>query len=145
MKNSARHLFRRHSRKRAAILELFRSSETHPGALSIYEQLKPELQDLSLGTVYRNIKILIEEGELASIGVINGEERFDGEPEPHSHTVCTRCGTIRDLPEKTETELSAHFPKEIPGFIIEIRNTMFYGLCIRCKSDGCVETTALGR
>ena len=127
---------RKHSRKRDAILELIhgcRSSKIHPTAQWIYEQLKPQLPDLSLGTVYRNIKVLLEEGVLASVGVINGEERFDGEPKPHSHAVCTRCGMVMDLPAKEK-------PALIPGFTIDIRNTIFYGLC-----SGCKETAALGR
>ena len=147
---------RKHSRKRDAILELIRSSKTHPSAQWVYKQLKPRFPDLSQGTVYRNIKVLFEEGELVSAGVINGEEHFDGEPLPHSHAVCKSCGMIIDIPAKTgtsarranasvdsknrgstpEMEIFAHFSVIIPGFTIDIRNTVFYGLCNGCKSAG---------
>ena len=130
---------RRCSKKRDAVRELIRSSKSHPTAQWVYEQLKPRFPDLSLGTVYRNIKVLLEEGELASAGVTSGEERFDGEPRPHPHAICKRCGLIKDLPE-----IQTNFPL-IPDFSIDLRNTVFYGLCYRCNNTGSRETTALGR
>ncbi|MDR0313505.1 MAG: transcriptional repressor [Treponema sp.] len=122
-------MYRRHSKKREAILELYRRGTSHPGAQWIYEQLKPIFPALSMGTVYRNIRILIDEGVLASVGVINGEERFDGEPLPHAHAVCTCCGTIVDLPDRMEA-------LTVPGFVVDIRNTVLYGLCSECKTKG---------
>ena len=137
--------YRRHSKKRDAIQELIRSSELHPSAQWVHKQLKPRHPDLSLGTVYRNIKILLEKGALASAGVVNGEERFDGKLQPHPHAVCKCCGLIIDL-----QELNHDFGLAIPGFEIDMRNTVFYGLCAGCISAGCMsaeykETTALGR
>ena len=127
---------RRQSKNRNAILELVRASKTHPTARWVYEELKPRLPCLSLGTVYRNLKIMLEEGIISSTGVINGEECFDGVSTPHLHAVCTVCGTIRDLPEKTETEIYACFYVKIPDFAIDIRSTVFYGLCNSCESGG---------
>ena len=125
---------RRQSKNRDAILQLLQSTKVPPGAHWVYEHLKTRFPDLSLGTVYRNLRILTDEGTLSSKGVINGEERFDGIITPHSHAVCTRCGTIMDLPEKTGTELARHLPVEIPGFSIDTRNTVFFGLCDECNS-----------
>ena len=127
---------RRQSKKRDAILELIRSSKTHPKAQWVYEQLKDQFPDLSLGTVYRNIKILTGEGALASLGVVQGEERFDGIPSPHSHVICVRCGRIADLEDTVSFSLSSSFPKEINGYTIDLRKTVFYGLCGGCKSHG---------
>ena len=132
---------RRRSTKRNAILELIRSTKTHPGAQWVYDKLKPQYPDLSLGTVYRNIKILVAEGELASAGVLVGEEHFDGVPEPHSHAICTRCRQITDLDEAISPAIADSFPKKNSGFVIDIRKTVFYGLCNNCFR----ETAALGR
>ena len=124
------------------MLELIRSSRVHPSALWVYQQLKPEFQDLSLGTVYRNLKVLIEEGELASAGVVHGEERFDGEPSPHPHAVCKRCGRIHDLASPVVDTFagSCKLSNALTGFVIDSRNTVFYGLCTECE-----KTTTLGR
>jgi len=135
---------RRQSRKRDAILNLIRSSKNHPGAQWVYGFLKSEFPDLSLGTVYRNIKVLIEEGSLASIGVIHGEERFDGDLQPHAHAICTGCGMILDLP-------AYNWQAEIPDHGIEIQKVVFYGICDGCKSGrlysagSSKETAAFGR
>ena len=132
---------RKHSKKRDAILELIRSTGTHPGAQWVYDQLKPAIPDLSLGTVYRNIAVFREEGLLESVGVVLGEERFDADTSPHPHAVCTRCGKVVDLSREIQSELNRNFSVEIPDFTIDKRNTVFYGLCRECST----ETAALGR
>ena len=131
---------KRHSKKREAILELIRSTKIHPGAQWVYDRLKPEFPDLSLGTVYRNISIFRQEGLLAFVGVVNGEERFDGTAESHPHVCCTACGVIADLDGTKFQETLTRLPIEIPGFSIDVRNTVFYGICAKC-----LETTAMGR
>ena len=124
---------RRQSKKRDAILELIRSSPSHPGAQWVYDKLKSEYPDLSLGTVYRNINLFKKEGLLSFLGVVNGEERFDGRAAPHPHICCTGCGIIADLDEAVSAMMFRHFPGEIPGFAIDARNTVFYGSCDKCK------------
>ena len=123
---------KRYSKKRDAILELIRSTEIHPSAQWIYEELKPKIPDLSLGTVYRNISSFLREGSVASVGVINGEERFDGRIEPHAHCVCIRCGKVHDLPPLDIEALSALIPEKA-GFSLDLRKTVFYGLCPNCR------------
>jgi Fur family peroxide stress response transcriptional regulator len=126
---------RKHSKKRDAILNLIQSTTVHPGARWVYERLKPAIPDLSLGTVYRNLNIFTEEGTALSLGVVGGEERFDGVTRPHPHLVCTRCGRVADLPCRAEGE-SAGAPAEAEhaGFLVDYRRTVFYGLCGECRN-----------
>ena len=81
------------SRKRDAILACVCSTDTHPTAEWVYTQLKPDIPDLSLGTVYRNLAMFRREGIIGSAGVVNGLERYDRNPLPHAHFVCTQCRT----------------------------------------------------
>ena len=67
----------KHFRKRDAILACLRSTTEHPSAEWIYAQLKPEIPDLSLGTVYRNLRLFLQEGLIISVGTVDGLERFD--------------------------------------------------------------------
>jgi Fur family peroxide stress response transcriptional regulator len=133
---------RKHSKKRDAILRVIRSTTSHPGAQWIYDQLKPSIPDLSLGTVYRNINIFREEGKVASLGVVQGEERFDGRVSPHPHLVCSRCGRVLDLPcpapeaLKLIAETRAEEGGTVPDFTIDYRKTVFYGLCKKCGEAG---------
>jgi Fur family peroxide stress response transcriptional regulator len=135
---------RRHSKKREAILRIIRSTTAHPGAQWVYDQLKPSIPDLSLGTVYRNINLFREAGDLISVGVVAGEERFDGRVIPHPHLVCDCCGRVEDLPSPADEKLIREAaPSAAPqGFTIDYRRTVFYGLCAACAAPGLADRTA---
>jgi Fur family peroxide stress response transcriptional regulator len=133
---------RRYSEKREAIVELMRSTKTHPAAQWVYERMRHKYPDISLGTVYRNINLLKKEGALASVGVVNGEERFDGEPRPHQHAVCKGCGCIFDLGGFDGADTAGQFVpqalapamfQQIPGFVVDLSSTIFSGLCSDCN------------
>jgi Fur family peroxide stress response transcriptional regulator len=128
---------RKHSNKRDAILQVIRSTASHPGAQWIYDKLKPLIPNLSLGTVYRNINLFRHEGLVVSVGVVGGEERFDGVVKPHPHLVCSRCGRVMDLPCP---DPAMEERRETGGFTVDYRKTVFYGLCADCVSSG--KTTA---
>ncbi|MDR1858391.1 MAG: transcriptional repressor [Treponema sp.] len=126
---------RKHSKKRDAVLQAILSTKTHPGASWVYRRLKPHIPGLSLGTVYRNISVLREEGAVISVGVVDGEERFDGRKASHPHFVCERCGCVKDFTKKAESAISSKISIEIPGFVIDNRKTVFYGLCKTCAGS----------
>jgi Fur family peroxide stress response transcriptional regulator len=123
---------KKHSKKRDEILSLIRSTASHPSARWVYEQLKPAFPRLSLGTVYRNIKAFREEGELVSVGVVQGEERFDGRVQPHPHFICSRCGAIIDI-EGAMDETQGVSAVLAPDLDVDHRKTVFYGLCGDCR------------
>lgn len=104
----------RYSKKREAILAAIQSTSCHPSAEWVYQTLKPDHPNLSLGTVYRNLSFFQDSGYIQCVGVVKGHERYDGTVTPHSHFVCSGCGTVIDLPEikldgnMAET-ISAHY------------------------------------
>lgn len=122
---------RKHSRKRNAILDCIRSTNTHPTADWIYAQLKPGIPDLSLGTVYRNLATFKAEGVIASVGTVGGMERYDRCVEPHPHFICTHCGAVLDVEGiEAPQELAA---KVQCGSVRDCVLT-FYGICNQCVS-----------
>ncbi|MDR2433933.1 MAG: transcriptional repressor [Treponema sp.] len=132
---------RKHSKQREAILQMILSSRSHPSARWVYEHVKPAIPGLSLGTVYRNISVLMEEGLVVSRGVVEREERFDGVVTSHPHLICTCCGGIFDLPGDIPLDFSwvsielPDWKEREPGsgaFLINHQKTHFYGLCSRC-------------
>jgi Fur family peroxide stress response transcriptional regulator len=128
---------RKYSKKREAILKVIQSTTSHPSANWIYEQLKPLIPGLSLGTVYRNINLFLEEGSVVSLGVVDGEERFDGTVTPHPHIICSRCGAVFDFPDgisslHTPSLITSKGEADVGGFRIDYRKTVFYGICAHC-------------
>ncbi len=124
----------KHFRKRDAILACLRSTTTHPSADWVFAQLKPEIPDLSLGTVYRNLAYFKETGDIISVGTVNGVERFDGNPVPHVHFICSECGTVLDLPGiEVPPELTASVEQQSGGTVHSCCLT-FTGRCAHCPS-----------
>ena len=122
----------KHFRKRDAILTCLRQTKVHPSADWVYNQLKPEIPDLSLGTVYRNLALFKEQGLINSLGTVNGVERFDGDTHSHVHFVCTGCGTVQDL-EGMPNLPSLHSAAEHDlGSQIHGCQITFTGLCREC-------------
>jgi Fur family peroxide stress response transcriptional regulator len=130
---------RKHSKKRDAILDLIRSTDSHPSAQWVYDRLKPRLPGLSLGTVYRNITLFHKEGTVISVGVVDGEERFDGTVAPHPHFVCGCCGRVMDIPcpdDETLRRFAGGIAGDSGDFDIDFRWTVFNGLCAECRDGG---------
>ncbi len=122
---------RNFSSKRNAIYNTILSTNTHPSARWIYEQLKPDYPDLSLGTVYRNISLFKNEGMIRVVCNVNGEERIDGVTSPHTHFVCTNCGRVMDVMDDggLSTESLSLIGK---GYTIESKLVIYYGKCSDC-------------
>lgn len=127
---------RKRSRKRDAILSCIRGARRHPSAEWIYDQLKPEIPDLSRGTVYRNLRLFLEEGSVTSVGVVNGLERFDGDVSPHAHFICQRCGEVMDLPGLAPLDAMAGQAEGLTGGRIEGCTLTFSGCCRDCIKTG---------
>lgn len=124
----------KHFRKRCAILDCLRQTDCHPSAEWIFRQLKPQIPDLSLGTVYRNLTLFRQQGLIASVGTVGGVERFDGNVQPHTHFVCSCCGGIVDLPQITvPQELSLQASSQTGGEIAGCQLS-FTGMCGDCRS-----------
>jgi len=88
--------FQRNTRQREAILEELRRMCSHPTAAELHAAVREQLPRISLGTVYRNLELLVEMGQVRKLEV-GGEARFDGNLEAHSHFRCERCGRLNDL------------------------------------------------
>lgn len=122
----------KHFRKRDSILAYLRRTDQHPSAETVYAQLKQEIPDLSLGTVYRNLALFKQQGLIRSLGTVNGVERFDGIVEPHVHFVCTCCGRIQDLHQiEIPHALSDAAANEAQARIEHCQLT-FTGVCSLC-------------
>lgn len=122
----------KHFRKRDAILNCLRQSRAHPSAETIYIQLKPQIPDLAMGTVYRNLTLFKQQGLATSVATVNGVERFDGNTEPHVHFICTDCDAIMDLNELQVPESLCGAAAVCCGGHVDSCQLSFTGLCEEC-------------
>ena len=120
-------------RKRTAILSYLRQTKDHPSAEMVFNHLKAEIPDLSLGTVYRNLSMFKNQGEIISVGTVNGVERFDGNAEPHVHFICNGCDAVIDLPQIQVPEELNRQVTEATGGTVDMCNLTFTGYCRDCK------------
>ncbi len=122
----------RYSLQREKIYAVVRESVEHPTAEMVFAWLKPEIPRLSLGTVYRNLHRMAEEGRLQELpGPI---VRFDGDTTSHAHFTCLTCGRVSDAAGPYDPELDAAACRE--GFRVIRHALMFYGTCPRCAKSG---------
>ena len=122
----------RYSRQRERILEVLRSTESHPTATWLYDKLKPEFPRLSLGTVYRNLAILIEQGLAQKIDAGSTFDRFEAKTEPHYHLICRKCGKIEDFEKHFFPEIDEEI-RQSTDFDIEGHRIDFFGTCSECR------------
>ena len=123
----------KHFRKRDAILSCLRQTTEHPSADWVYAKLKPEIPDLALGTVYRNLTLFKDQGLITSLGTVKGVERFDGNTDPHVHFICTQCGAVMDLPQISVPEELNSAVAQSSGGRVDNCQLSFTGICGECR------------
>ena len=116
------------------ILEELRSKNNHPSADELYERVRKKLPRISLGTIYRNLEVLSQLGEIQKLNLSGSLKRYDGTPSKHYHIRCIRCDRVDDAPiaplNQIEDELYQATVFEIIGHNLE-----FTGLCPACTKE----------
>jgi Fur family transcriptional regulator, ferric uptake regulator len=119
------------TKQRQMILEQLCRLTSHPTADDIYHMLRRQMPKISLGTVYRNLEILSEEGVIQKLNVSGTQKRFDGNPRNHYHVRCQECGRVDDvdlaLSREMEEEANRSSNYEITNHRLE-----FIGSCPQC-------------
>ena len=122
----------KHFRKRDAILSYLRSTNEHPSAEMVFTNLKPEIPDLSMGTVYRNLNLFKTQGLVTSVATVKGVERFDGNVGPHVHFICQDCDAVIDLMDMEVPESLKTVAEACTGGSVSDCQLTFSGLCQDC-------------
>ena len=121
---------KRYSRQRELIYQALCSTKEHPTADMVYQWLKPENPNLSLGTVYRNLNLLADEGIIARMPF--PVERYDANTKPHPHFRCRCCGAVSDLDLPYDTSLDEQV--EAQGYEVDHHSVLFTGICVNCTT-----------
>ncbi|MDF2566884.1 MAG: transcriptional repressor [Oscillospiraceae bacterium] len=124
----------KYSKQRELIQNTVLENRIHPTADDVYNMLKPIHTNLSLGTVYRNLNTLVENGTIIKISMPNGSDRYDGDLSKHDHMVCDQCGKVFDI--KTEGLLNiVQKIENTTDFEVRDYQLMIHGLCHNCKES----------
>ncbi len=115
--------------QRLAIYRELISRKDHPAVEDIYRSLRRKMPGISLPTVYRTLGFFEEKGLIMKVPTVGDKVRYDGNPHPHSHFICTSCGRIMDLEETVEVEKQKLLDK---GFLPEKCITVCFGKCPSC-------------
>ncbi len=121
----------RNTKQRKRILEVLSMTDIHPTASWVYDQLKPEFPSLSLGTVYRNLAILEEQGLLIKLHSGSTFDRYDAMVSPHAHFVCKVCGGLFDIKDMELGELKHSAEIKTRHHIEDVKLT-YTGVCDDC-------------
>lgn len=121
----------KHSKQRDSIKEFLIGRKDHPTADTVYMGVRQSFPNISLGTVYRNLTLLADIGEIARIRVGDGVDHFDADTSPHYHFICNECGSVLDLNMEIMNALTEKAGSSFSG-MIEGHVTYFYGKCEHC-------------
>lgn len=123
----------KYSRQREAIRSYLSRTKEHPTAEAVYAAIREIHPNISLGTVYRNLNLLVATGEIQKLSCGDGSDHFDYDTSSHYHFICTDCGCVLDLemsPIDSINDIAgSHFNGSIEG-----HSTYFYGKCPDCKA-----------
>lgn len=122
----------KYSRQRELVLAAVRQSGEHPTADMVYAQLKADNPSLSLGTVYRNLNVLAQTGQIRKIGMPAGSDRFDGRLDEHYHMLCQDCGRVYDVQLDSLAQLDSQIASQT-GFSVHSHDLIVKGVCRACQ------------
>ena len=121
----------RSSKQRDAVLQVLQGSFDHPTADVIYERVKLQIPNISLGTVYRNLGQLKDEGLITIVESSDTKVHYEGNMNEHIHFLCKNCCEITDV------FCSPPIPVALNdlGLKVESQKTVYYGLCNACRNN----------
>ncbi len=132
----------RMTNQRRVILEELRKVHTHPTVDELYTIVKARMPHISLGTVYRNLDLLTETGEVLKLDSAGSMRRYDGHTEPHRHVRCRVCGRIGDIFD-AEDDTPKVDSLNVPGFTVTSVRVEYDGICDECKAAQASEVQAV--
>ena len=125
----------RRSKQRNRMLELLRETGEHPTATWLYDELRKEFPTVSLGNVYRNLSILVEQGHVRKLEFGSTFDRYELADDHHAHFMCRTCGRIYDVPMPDIGNFAERLTAE-EGHHMESARFEFFGQCRECAATG---------
>ncbi len=128
----------RNTHQRQIIFDTVTESFDHPTADLIYKRVQLKEPTISIGTVYRNLNLLSELGDILHLSMPFGPDRYDFNTSEHCHFICRKCGSVRDV-DPEESRIPKKDQIVIPGYTIDECHMVLSGFCPLCKENNNTE------
>ena len=126
-------MMRRNSFQRQLVMDALKSLD-HPTAQDVYTEIRKTYPHMSLGTVYRNLQKMSQDGMLRRLDFPDSPDRFDIHLEPHQHIHCTQCGGYFNINEDSLGDIDRGV-EQATGFVVKGHRILFNGICPACRDD----------
>lgn len=123
---------KRNTTQRSLVLEAVKELRCHATADEIYDNIVQKCPNISRGTVYRNLNLLSDIGEIRKVEMTSGADRFDHICLEHYHARCVKCGRVFDVEMEFIADLDKNI-KDTQGFEFIGHDIIFKGICLGCK------------
>ncbi len=120
------------TRQRKHVYEVLLGRQDHPTAMEVFLRAKPEMETLSLATVYNVLETLADRGLVRKVHLDSGSTRYCANNSKHGHFTCTQCGGVMDVPLLPGAELEKlhQLPR---GYTVTTQEVSLRGLCADCR------------
>ena len=126
-------MMRRNTRQREAIMRFLRHTGSHPTADQIYDEVRKSVPNISKGTVYRNLRVLQDDGDVTELRLNGTVGRYEVKQKSHYHFRCEQCGRVSDIDVPVKKELNQQAANRT-GLKISYHQLEFRGLCKDCEN-----------
>jgi Fur family ferric uptake transcriptional regulator len=124
------------TKQKLIIIDELRKVRSHPTAQDVYAMVRKALPNISLGTIYRNLEMLSDNGDIQRLAFHSGKRRYDGNPQTHPHICCKTCGRVDDLPDSLGVnEKILRSLKDVCGYKITDYSIELLGICGDCRKE----------
>lgn len=130
----------RMTKQRRMLLHALHTTKSHPTADELHHMVRQSLPHVSLGTVYRNLDILVRAGAVRKLDTGGGQYRYDGDTSDHCHLRCTDCGRMEDLMVDASLEAFTSAAGRL-GYTVEETRVDLVGTCPACQAAQAAEET----
>jgi Fe2+ or Zn2+ uptake regulation protein len=124
------------TKQKLIIIDELMKVKSHPTAQDVYAMVRKVLPNISLGTIYRNLETLSDNGEIQRLVFHSGKRRYDGNPQTHPHICCRVCGKVDDLPDNSGIDKKIlPLLKDVCGYKITDYSIELFGICGDCRKE----------
>ena len=117
--------------QRSLVLKTVKELRRHVSADEVYEIIVKKHPDISRGTVYRNLNLLSDIGEIRKVEMPSGAALYDHICRDHYHAKCVKCGSVFDVEMEYIADLEKNI-KDTQGFIFTGHDIIFKCVCRKC-------------